>query len=177
MTGMTALRSSRSKFRAWPGHSKQRHQPQIGLNMKTNAICLDQVPPPRSPRDVTVKRLYFDWNDPSEAVVREIERIGDSWQHGCWYINPISRVYGPEPTRVFLSVVRKRQAAWFRMLNRQFGSGWRRKMLARSTGIVQRRYEFTGILVVDGNVIEPDSQANLERRLGLHRPSDRNRRR
>lgn len=135
-------------------------------------ISLDQVESfPRS-QGVTVRRLIWDWNDPSEVVGLELLRIGSDLHRGCWFLNPMFKVHSPESTRAFLQEVRRRQSEWFRVLTRQFGSAnWRRMMLA-TKDLYQRRLGFAGILMVQGREIHPHSQYRLEAQLGLRPESD-----
>jgi hypothetical protein len=133
---------------------------------------MDQVEfdQPRAP--VRTKRLTWDWNDLAEAVQREIAARGDAILQGCWYLNPMFLVHAPEPISEFLIEVRRCQRAWFRTLNRQFRSANWRRLFQVTNDIWQRRTEFTGLLMIDGQEIDPRSQWRLEAELGLRPESD-----
>jgi hypothetical protein len=122
-------------------------------------------------KDITVQRLTWDWNDPSEAVLKE--DLGPApGSAGCWYICPMYKVFSPEPTREFLVEIRRRQREWFRELAMQFGaSNWRRKMLV-TKNVLERRLAFTGILIIHGEEIDPRQQYQFEAKVGLHPESD-----
>ena len=140
--------------------------------MLSQTMCLDQVRCSPLPRGLTVQRLVWDWNDPSEVVETEIRRIGEKRNRGCWYLNPMFRVYNPEPTQFFLGVVRRRQREWFRKLSRQFGSSNWRRLFDVTKNVYQRRIGFTGVLFIDGQEIDPRSQWQLEAQVGMHPGSD-----
>ena len=135
-------------------------------------ICMDEVESWPVPRKVTVQRLVWDWNDPSETVENEIRCIGGRFQQGCWYLNPMFRVACPKLTRGFIGVFRKRQKQWFRELSRQFRSANWRRLMQVTKNVRQRRTTFTGILVIEGQVIDPRTQWRLEAQFGLHPGSD-----
>jgi hypothetical protein len=133
--------------------------------------CLDRATVPRRPNNLVVQRLAWDWNDPAEVVKQEVQNIarGDS---GCWYVNPMGKVYSSDPTREFLTEIRRWQREWFRELARQFGaSNWRNKMLV-TKDVLERRCTFTGILFIHGREIDPWEQYQFEARAGLHPESD-----
>lgn len=140
--------------------------------MLSRIVCMDQVRPLICPKDIRVQRLDWNWNDPSEVVQQQLKSIGPKVQKGCWYINPMFRVFGPEPSRDFLSMVYKRRKEWFRVLSRQFGTAnWKRKMDV-TTNVFERRTTFTGILIIDGKVIDPLTEWQLEVNVGLRSQPD-----
>ena len=133
----------------------------------SRVMCLDQVRYNPLPRTSLSSGWFWDRNDPSEIVDKELNRLGDALKTGCWYLNPMVKVYSSEPTQFFLGVARKRQREWFRELSRQFRSGWRR-LMDITTDLYQRRTGFTGILFIKGDVIDPRKQWQLEAQVGMH---------
>jgi hypothetical protein len=144
---------------------------QKGSNM-ARIMSMDQVAIPVREPDVIVQRLTWDWNDPSKTVQRTLQELGNRLHEGCWYLNPMFMVSCVEATRGFLSVVRKRQKEWFRVLNRQFGSAnWRKQMRAMSN-VRDRQMTFSGLLFVQGQDIDPSGQYLLEAANGLRPETD-----
>lgn len=130
-------------------------------------MCLDQVDFPTSNLDVSVRQLVFDWNDPSLVPTCTRKRVlCEAWT-GCWFLNPVFEVHCRFPTPEFLAKARACQAAWFRILDRQFpDGGWRKKMeITRNP--IDRRAEFTGFLIVNGLEADPQDWIEIERILGI----------
>jgi len=130
-------------------------------------VSLDQVEFPTSNLDVSVQPLVVSWNDPSELPALRRETIVRQRLQGCFYLNPIFEVYAPSLTPEFLQKARKCQAAWFRLLDRQFpGGAWRNKMeVTRDKR--QRQAEFTGILIVNGLEADPQDWIKIDTILGI----------
>ena len=62
-------------------------------------LCLDRVTVPRLPKNLTVKRLTWDWNDPSEVVRQELLALKGIGSEVCACINPMFKVLSSEPAR------------------------------------------------------------------------------
>jgi hypothetical protein len=135
-------------------------------------MSMDQVAIPVREPNVIVQRLIWDWNDPSRTVQRTLHELGNQLHEGCWYLNPMFMVSCVEATRGFLSVVRKRQREWFRVLNRQFGSANWRKQMRAMPNVWDRRMTFSGLLFVQGQDIDPSGQYCLEADIGLRPETD-----
>jgi hypothetical protein len=138
----------------------------------SRVICMDQELIPDWMDEVCIERLFWDWNDPSAIVKEEIRKLGGRIANGCWFLNPMVKIYAYKPTRSYFKAVRWHQSAWFRVLTRQFGSAnWRKKMLATKDRL-ERLLEFSGYLEIDGEIIDPHAQWLRESELGLHPESD-----
>jgi hypothetical protein len=133
---------------------------------------MDQVEFQTEPKDVTVQRMVFDWNDPSNIVQKEMMNLDEKLFQGCWYLNPMFKVHSPGSICEFLKQVRRCQRNWFRKLNRQFGSANWRRLMRTITEVTERHMTFSGILFINGKEIDPWSQYRLEAELGLHPESD-----
>ena len=117
-----------------------------------------------------VRRLKFrDWNDFAEVAVQEQDRVLRCNLPGCWYINPVYCVCSPCLSEVFLREVVQRQKAWYRMLTRLMGKGWRTLRKQARTPL-QRATEFEGILIIDGVLAFADELQEIFRLLG-HLPA------
>ena len=79
-------------------------------------VCLDRVAVPRLPKNLIVKRLTWDWNDPSEIVRQEILALKGTGYDICLYLNPMFKVVTSEPAREFFLEARKCQREWCRVL-------------------------------------------------------------
>ena len=121
-------------------------------------VCLDQIPPPRKPQNLVVKRLTWDWNDPGESVEKVLQSLGTQVQKGCWFVNPVCCVHSAEATRELFGEIWKRQREWFRVLSRQFRSANWKKLMEVSRDVPQRRMSYTGVLLIQGKVIDPRAQ-------------------
>jgi len=130
-------------------------------------LCLDQVESPTSNPDVSVQRLVFNWSDPSELPTLRRQTILRQSLQGCFYLNPVFEVYCPSLTPEFLQKAHKCQAAWFRLLDRQFpDGGWRKKMqITRNPR--DRQSEFTGILIINGLEADPQDWIKIDTILGI----------
>ena len=130
-------------------------------------MCLDQVHHLTDNPDASVQKLVFSWNDPSALPMLRRETILRQKLQGCFYINPVFEVHCPVLTPEFLAKARKCQAAWFRLLDRQFpGGGWRKKMEI-TRDIRQRQAEFTGILIIHALEADPQDWIKIETILGI----------
>lgn len=121
--------------------------------------CLDQVKSVSKPSNVTVEQFAFDWNDLLAMPNGERQRILDQHLRGCWYLNPLFKVYCQQATPEFLREAKNCQAAWFRRLDCQFPDhGWRSRMrVARNAR--NGKAEVEGVLIVNGFEIDPQDWA------------------
>ena len=134
--------------------------------MIRSTVCMDRFEFPTKPPDVTVRPLVFDWNDPSLLPARERRMILDQGLSGCWYVNPLFKIFCPMPTPEFLRKARDCQAAWFRQLDRQFPDrGWRNLMQVKRHPVDQQT-GFTGVLIINGTECDPQDWAEIEKLLG-----------
>jgi hypothetical protein len=135
-------------------------------------LCLDTVTVPRLPKNLIVKRLTWDWNDPSEVVRQEILALKGIGSDACSYLNPMFKVLSSEPAREFFLEARRCQREWCRVLTRQFGSAnWKRKMWV-TKDVMERRMTFSGVMFIDHELVDPRRQFLLEAEAGLHPESD-----
>jgi hypothetical protein len=134
--------------------------------------CLDRVTVPRLPKNLIVKRLTWDWNDPSDIVRQEILALKGTGYDVCLFLNPMFRVLSSEPAREFFLEARRCQREWCRVLTRQFGSSnWKRKMWV-TKDVLERRMTFSGIMFINGEEVNPRRQYLLEADAGLHPETD-----
>jgi hypothetical protein len=135
-------------------------------------LCLDRITVPLQPKNLVVKRLKWDWNDPSEIVREEILRLNGVSPEKCLYLNPMFKVTCSEPAAEFFLEARRCQREWSRVLTRQFGSAnWRRKMSV-TKNVLERRMTFSGIMFVDGDEVDLRRQYLMEADCGLHPEAD-----
>jgi len=130
-------------------------------------VCLDQVPSPGDPRNVSVKRLVFDWNDPAEVTRKELWGVSESEWEGCVFVNPMFKVVSREATPEFLREVRKRQSQWFRKLGRQFGAANVKRVMSVMHDPCESRLTYTGVLIIHGVDISSKQLRAFEVRAGL----------
>jgi hypothetical protein len=134
--------------------------------------CLDRVAVPCLPKNLIVKRLTWDWNDPSAIVRQEILALKGTGHDICLYLNPMFKVVSSDPARDFFLEARRCQREWCRVLTRQFGSSnWKTKMRI-TKDVLERRLTFSGIMFINGHEVDPRRQYLLEADAGLHPETD-----
>jgi hypothetical protein len=109
-----------------------------------------EFPEPRHPK-VEVVRFRPDFENPGQFPRQETKRITSEGLPGYWYLNPATRVACAEESDEFVVAVMKAQASWFRILSRQFKSGWRR--LRQQADSWTEAFEFDGVVVREGSVV------------------------
>ena len=129
--------------------------------------CLDQVAPSDVRQGLIVKRLVWDWNDPAEVVQKELRGVPDTEWEGCIFVNPMFKVVSRETTPEFLREVRRRQAQWFRILGRQFGSSNVKRAMSIMHDPCELRLTYTGVLIIYGEDISSKQLRWLEVKAGL----------
>jgi hypothetical protein len=103
---------------------------------------------------ILVQRFAVDWDDLEKGTGDRVLEIGGRHSTGCFYLNPRYTVSCPEPSPEFFHRARKCQAAWCRTMGQVLGSSNRRRAASRARAI-ERQLAFTGILIIDGNHIDP----------------------
>jgi len=103
---------------------------------------------------VHVRRFAVDWDDLEKSTSDRVLEIAERQSKGSFYLNPRFTVVSPEPIPEFFRRVRKCQAAWCRTMSQVLGSSNRRRA-AKRVGPIERQLVFTGILIVDGNHVDP----------------------
>lgn len=112
---------------------------------------------------VTVVTHSVDWNDPGQETGTRVLEIGGRKLMGCFYLCPRFTVSCAKPTPAFFRKARRCQAAWCRTMSQVLGSSSRRRAAKRASPI-ERQLAFTGILIVNGNYIDPREWSTFGRR-------------
>lgn len=125
----------------------------------------DAEVPAASPR-VTVERRQWDWGDTARVPRMERQEILRRGLPGAWYANPCCKVHCPSCTNRFLFAARKCQAAWCRIMSRQFANGWRNMMRSPQSEL-ERHATFDGILILDGQELDARNWNAVEELIGI----------
>ena len=104
--------------------------------------------------NVTVVTHSVDWNDPGQETGARVLEIGGRKLMGSFYLCPRFTVSCGKPTPAFFRKARRCQAAWCRTMSQVLGSSNRRRA-AKRVSPIERQMLFTGILVIDGNHVDP----------------------
>lgn len=118
---------------------------------------------------VHVIRVEVNWNDlDGSTALRMEECIRD---RGTGYFNPaytVTPLPGTSHQEFFLQA-RRALVLWTKTLNRILGGTARRKRQCRRASYVRRRLEFTGVLILDGIIMQPYDWADKPfRKLPCH---------
>jgi len=112
---------------------------------------------------VTVKTHPVNWDDLGEETGARVLEIGGRKLMGCFYLCPMFTISCSQPTPSFFRKARRCQAAWCRTMSQVLGSSNRRRA-ARRANPIERQLLFTGILIVNGNHIDPREWSAFGRR-------------
>ena len=107
-------------------------------------------------KQVMIRRFTPDWDFLAETTNARMHGVLEMLLPGSWYLNPIYTVHAEEPTKAFFRKARKCQADWFRTMSDSLGSATRRRTQKSTNDERERRLSFSGILIVDGKVLDPD---------------------
>lgn len=110
---------------------------------------------------VSVERFSVDWDCLEENPAREVRQIDHRGDRGAFFLNPRYRVTCKEPTAKFIAAARKAQADWCRTQSQVLGPANRRRQ-TKAANPLERQLIFTGMLIVDGQIISPRHWDTLE---------------
>jgi len=120
-------------------------------------------PAPGAGPPVTVKTYPVNWDDLEGETAARVLEIGRRRLMGCFYLCPMFTVSCANPTPAFFRKARRCQASWCRIMSQVLGSSNRRRAAKRASP-VERQLVFTGILIVNGNHIDPREWSTFGRR-------------
>ena len=123
-------------------------------------------------KQVMIRRFTPDWDFLAETTNARMHGVLEKRLPGSWYLNPRYTVHAEEPTREFLRKARKCQADWFRMMDESLLSATRRRTQRNTNNERERHLGFSGILIVDGKLLDPHAWYVLEAGCGMHPESE-----
>lgn len=125
-----------------------------GAIRMNQTIRTGSVPSPAAHYPVMVQMHPVSWDDIEAETGARVLEIGRRKLTGSFYLCPRFTVSCAEPTPAFFRKARTCQAAWCRTMSQVLGPSNRRRA-ARRVSPIERQLVFTGILVIDGNHIDP----------------------
>jgi hypothetical protein len=132
--------------------------------------CLESILTDESPRGVRVRHYKPDLQSPGDAVRARIIKL-PAIHRGCIYFNPVAEVISDHPSQAFFQEVQLRQRQWFKASRTIFGRHVRRRVkdwasdygpLTKKEKFIDRAVCYTGILLIDGEIIQPHRWKQFE---------------
>ena len=106
---------------------------------------------------VRIEEFKPDFEDLIALPMLQIYEIGQQekepgQQSGIWYLNPVRRVFSPLESNDFVLAVAKCQEAWFSLLSKQVGKGWRH-VRKQERNRRARALEFDGVIFTGEEIL------------------------
>tara|TARA_R110002072_G_scaffold303090_1_gene493166 strand:+ start:8778 stop:9191 length:414 start_codon:yes stop_codon:yes gene_type:complete len=119
--------------------------------MKT--ITIDDVTtnPEQAKPQIQTVRWRPDFETPGVIPYDVAQTIKSERRPGIWYVNPVGTVHASVDSADFLNAVRKKQREWYRLLSREYKSGWRR--VRKKASIEELNYGYDGVIILKGMIL------------------------
>jgi hypothetical protein len=115
--------------------------------------------------DVEFVQHRIDWDTTSDLAgltERRLSALGDSINHGAWYLNPGYSVHAPEPSADFFRVARYAQAQWLRQARQTLSNRGQRRE-ARKAEYEGRRAALCDLAPARNDLLRPQAPPQVVR--------------
>ncbi len=94
---------------------------------------------------ISLEELTPNFDCLGYAAFERFVQIREQQLPGYWYLNPITCLNFSTPSPDVQRLISKRQAAWFRVLSRQFKNSWR--LMRKRANAREKDFEYDGFVV------------------------------